>query len=228
MPPIIRNFLGVLVSYVFVFGFIWFATLLLKRGWLQPTTTRKVIHIGVAHWWLIAMAMLDDPWVASIGPASFIIINAIAMRKQLLPAMDQGADRRNAGTVYFPMALLVLVNVCWRGLVPIWVGGVAVLVLGWGDGLAALIGERLSSPSFRSFGGRKSLAGTAAMFVASFIVTLIFTLMFNQARQGIGPGLGVAAVIAATATAVEVLTPLGIDNLTVPAAVFALYAGVFL
>jgi len=228
MPPVMRQILGVAASYVFVFGFIGLATLLLKKGWLAPSATRKIIHIGVAHWWLIAMALLDDPWVASVGPASFIIINGVALWKHYLPAMDAGADSRNAGTVYFPVTLLVLVNICWRGFAPVWVGGLAVLVLGWGDGLAALIGERVKSPAFRSFGGRKSLAGTATMFGASLVVTLVFTLIFNHKRQGLGPVLAVSAATAAVATLVEVLTPFGIDNFTVPAAVFALYVGVFL
>jgi phytol kinase len=84
--------------------------------------------------------------VASAGPASFIVINALALRFRLLPAMDERADRRNLGTVYFPISLLVLVNLCWRGVMPVWVGGVAVLVLGWGDGLAALVGEGNGAP----------------------------------------------------------------------------------
>ena len=41
------------------------------------------------------------------------------------------------------------------------------------------------------------------------------------------PAIGVSTVIATAATFVELFTPLGIDNLTVPLAVAALYAGVF-
>ena len=227
MSPAIRSILGIVVSYAFVFGFIGLATLLLKRGRLGPTATRKVIHIGVSHWWLIAMALISDPWVASIGPATFIVINAIALRKHMLPAMDEGADSRNAGTVYFPISLLVLVNLCWRGLLPLWVGGAAVLVLGWGDGLAALVGERFRNPGFSFWGRRKSLAGTSVMFAASFIVVLGFTLLFDTVRPGLVPALGTAAAVAGVATIVEAVTPLGIDNLTVPLAVVALYAGVF-
>ena len=141
MSAAFQDALGIVVSYAFVFGFIGIATILMRRGALAPSITRKVIHIGVAHWWLIAMAMMDDPWVASVGPASFIVINALAIRFHLLPAMDEGAQARNWGTVYFPISLLILVNLCWRAVFPVWVGGLAVLVLGWGDGLAAIVGE---------------------------------------------------------------------------------------
>jgi phytol kinase len=227
MSPAALDALGLVASYAFVFGFIGMATFLMRRHILRASAARKVIHIGVAHWWLIALATMSDPWVASVGPASFIAINALALRFRLLPAMDEGADRRNLGTVYFPISLLVLVNLCWRGVMPPWVGGIAVLVLGWGDGLAALVGEGNGAPGVRIWGGRKSAAGTLLMFSASFAVTLIFTLIFNGRYGALLPAIGVSTVIATAATFVELFTPLGIDNLTVPLAVAALYAGVF-
>jgi phytol kinase len=227
MPAALRDALGIAASYIFVFGFIGFATVLMRRGVLAPFVTRKVIHIGVAHWWLIAMALIDDPWVASVGPASFIVINALAIRLRLVPAMDRGADAHNWGTVYFPLSLLVLVNLCWRAVMPVWVGGLAVLVLGWGDGLAALIGEKSRGRAVRIWGGRKSVAGTGVMFAASLAVTLIFTLAFNPRFGAPLPALGVSALVAAVATAAEVLTPLGLDNITVPLIVALLYAGLF-
>lgn len=234
MSAPLRDALGIVVSYAFVFGFIGAATILMRRGVLAPAITRKVIHIGVAHWWLIAMATMDDPWVASVGPASFIVINALAIRLRFLPAMDEAADARNWGTVYFPVSLLILVNLCWRGVMPVWVGGLAVLVLGWGDGLAAIIGEAHGGARLCIWGrirlrrrGSKSVAGTAAMFAASFAVTLIFTLVFSTRFGAPGSALGVSALVALAAAAVEALTPLGIDNITVPLATALLYAGVF-
>ena len=228
MPPALRDLLGILASYAFVFGFIGAATALLRRGVLEAHATRKIIHIGVAHWWLIAMALFDDPWVASIGPLSFIVINALDLRLRLMKAMEDDVDRHNGGTVWFPVSLLVLVNLCWRSVLPRWVGGVGILVLGWGDGLAALVGEASGGDGVRVWGGRKSLPGTAVMFGASFFVTLAFTLLFNQRFSGLAPAAGVAACAAAAATVVEVFTPLGMDNITVPLATAGLYAAVFL
>jgi phytol kinase len=241
MSAALKDVLGIVASYAFVFGFIAIATILMRRGVLAPAVTRKVIHIGVAHWWLIAMALMDDPWVASIGPASFIVINALAIRFHLLPAMDEGADARNWGTVYFPLSLLILVNLCWRAVVPVWVGGLAVLVLGWGDGLAAIVGESRGKIRLRRRGkirlwrrGKirlwrrgKTVAGTVVMFGASFGVSLCFTLVFNPRFGALPAAIGVSALTAAAATIVEVLTPLGIDNITIPLATALLYAGVF-
>ncbi len=227
MSPPALDALGLAASYAFVFGFIGGSSFLMRRHILRASAARKVIHIGVAHWWLIAWATMSDPWVASVGPASFVVINALSRRFHLLPAMDEGAGRHNLGTVYFPISLVVLVSLCWRGLVPLWVGGIAVLVLGWGDGLAALVGEDNGAPGVRIWGGRKSVAGTLVMFAASFVVTLVFTVIFNARYGALLPAIGVSAVVAAAATVVELFTPLGIDNITIPLAVAGLYAGVF-
>jgi phytol kinase len=221
------NALGIAASYAFVFGLIAGASSLVSRGTLTPVVARKVIHIGVSHWWLIAMLMIDDPWVASAGPFSFIIINALALRFRFLPVMDREADARNWGTVYFPFSLLVLVNLCWRQVMPLWVGAIAVLVLGWGDGLAAVIGDRSRGPRMRIWGGRKTLAGSAAMLAASFAVTLLLTLLFNPRFPALLPAAGLSLAVAACATVVELLTPIGIDNISIPFACAALYRGLF-
>jgi phytol kinase len=102
-----------------------------------------------------------------------------------------------------------------------------VLVLGWGDGLAALVGEGNGGWGIRIWGGRKSAAGTVVMFGASFAVTLTFTLIFNRRFGALLPAVGVSAAAAAAASVVELFTPLGIDNITVPLLTAALYAGVF-
>jgi dolichol kinase len=65
------------------------------------------------------------------------------------------------------------------------------------------------------------------MFAASFLVTLVFTLVFNRRFAALLPAVGVSAATAAAATVVELLTPLGIDNITVPLLTAALYAAVF-
>jgi phytol kinase len=220
------NWIGLVASYAYVFGFMGLATLLMKRGALAPANTRKIVHIGVAHWWLIAMATMDNPLIVSVGPASFIAINAATLRFRLLPTMDAAAGRGNLGTLWFPVSLLVLANLCWRRVMPIWVGGIGVLIMGWGDGLASVVGER-AGRQFRIWGGRKSLAGSAAMFAASLVVCLVFTLLFGRRLSGSLPILAAAAATAALAAGVELLTPFGLDNLTVPLLSSLFYLGVF-
>ena len=206
---------GVVFSFAFVFAVIGIAQLVLKLKLATPATTRKIVHIGVSHWWLIAVACFDTWYYAIIGPIAFILINTASFLFRLFPAMEHEKRSRNLGTIYFPISLLVLVILAWTGHVQPWAAGMSVLILGWGDGLASLVGEQTTSPEFRVFGNRKSLLGSATMFVASGLVATIFLLAAGVSATA-GIVLGRAAAIAAVATFIELVTPLGLDNLTVP------------
>ena len=69
MRSLLMNAAGLAASVAFVFAVVAGATALARAGTLDARTARKVIHIALAHWWLIALAMFDDPWAASAGPA---------------------------------------------------------------------------------------------------------------------------------------------------------------
>lgn len=290
----INQWIGLAISYLFIFGAIGIAQLMLRFGVLTPAATRKIVHIAVAHWWIIAIFFIDDLSVALIGPVSFIVINWISYRNHLFSAMEHENSRKNLGTIYFPIALTILVFLTWGGVFPKWYGLVAILVLGWGDGSASLFGEwighRPRSLRFSVPGGTKSVIGTVAMFVASgfvagsivFLVTgidtkavivspplvswverilavltptgwvaqptdsavlialsrldgivrIAATHVASRINDATASGIGtidlalwrlepttivaIAFVVAAIATAVELVTPWGLDNITIP------------
>jgi phytol kinase len=145
--------------------------------------------------------------------------------------MEDEATRTNLGTIYFPISLLVLVLLSFAGPMPVFVAGIGILILGYGDGLASLVGRKLKSRTFAVFGGCKSVAGTLTMLVFSALVTAVFTHYFNPSYSAFGGEIGglvaVALITAAAATAIEFLTPYGVDNLTVPIVTALFYNGVF-
>lgn len=203
------------------------SSILLAGKRLSPSGARKFIHIGVGHWWFIAMFTMEDLGIAVIGPLFFIFANYLIYRTKILPAM--GEEKSNPGTVYYPVTLLILVVLTWSTEVPKWAGGMSIMILAWGDGLAALIGETKGSRGKKIPvpGGEKSLAGTLTMFAASLGVALIMQFLFSGNRA-VPEIILFAIVIAGTATLVELYTPLGLDNLTVPlgtALVFRILSG---
>lgn len=173
--------------------------------------TRKLVHIGVGHWIVLAMAIEDLRW-AVVAPVVFIALNYLSHRRGTFGAMERGgAD--TLGTVYYSVSLAVVVLWSWRPGQPRWVAAVGILVMAWGDGLAAVVGQRWGRRRFEGPGGRKSVEGSATMFA----VTLAVVLLGQQlATGGVRPLWAVA--VAAVATALEALSPRGTDNLTVPLA----------
>jgi len=91
-----------------------------------------------------------------------------------------------------------------------------ILPMAYGDSLASIVGEKWGRRRYKLL-ANKSLEGSTAMFFGSLLSLLIGMLFFSQVSvfsfvDGILPTLGAAAA----ATLVEVLSPLGFDNLTVP------------
>lgn len=223
----IHNVIGILSSFAFVFLVIAAATLLLRLGVLSPAATRKVIHIGVSNWWLLAMATMDALWAAALGPVVFIILNSLSYAYTIFPAMDVGAPKENMGTIYFPVSLLIVVILCFGGLYPLHAGALGILIMGYGDGGAALAGSRWGRRSLQlfPFQGDKTLAGSAAMFLLSLIVACAVLAFFRETGSLTGL-LFSAAAVALFAALVELFTPRGLDNLTVPVLTTLFYGGV--
>ena len=205
------NIWGLVASYVLIFIVIGVSTFLQKKNILGEEGARKFIHIGVSNWWILAMFFFTGDqalWFAMIAPVTFIILNYYSYRHNLLKAMERGG-KGNLGTVYFPISLLILVIFTF-GIVknPI-IGAVSILIMGYGDGFAAVIGKTYGKHKI-AFG--KSIEGSVTMFIASFIVAFLVALVIKSINSALILAMGVAAL----ATVVELVTPKGLDNLTVP------------
>ncbi len=215
---------GIILAFAFIFAVIGVAQFLVTRKAVTPPVARKIIHISVAHWWLIAMAFHEVLWAALVGPIVFIILNYLSYRGHVVTAMDSDESSGNLGTVYFPISLLILVLLTYGGQVPIYVGAVGILVMGYGDGLASLFGMHLGRPHTTVFRGTKSFLGSVTMFVASSLVTLTIVSLTDQFT---GSLVLAALATGAVATLIEYVTPFGLDNLTVPILTSLFFAGVF-
>ena len=205
-----NNIWGLIASYVFIFVIIGISTVLQKKGLLKDEGARKFIQIGVSNWWIIAMIFFDSVYFAMIPPITFIILNYASYKMNLIKSMERGGQG-NLGTVYFPISLLILVLLTFTDVIGAspYMGAIGILIMGYGDGLAAVIGKKYGKRSL-PFG--KSLEGSITMFIASFIVSFVLIFIYNDFITALWIGLAISVV----ATLVELYTPKGLDNLSVP------------
>ncbi|MEO1445724.1 MAG: phosphatidate cytidylyltransferase, partial [Cyanobacteria bacterium J06635_11] len=87
------------------------------------------------------------------------------------------------------------------------------MTMTWGDGLAALVGQRFGEHPYQIWGEKKSWEGSLAMFITSYGVCASILLWVQ------GPVMAtwlIAAVAATMATALESASKYGVDNLSVP------------
>ncbi|WP_303869881.1 diacylglycerol/polyprenol kinase family protein [Acetobacterium wieringae] len=208
MENIWNNILGIVVSFIYVFGVIFLAKFLERFG---KEASRKAVHILVCNWWLLAMGFFDHPLWAAVVPACFVVLNYLSYRFQIFSSMERGAGKGDLGTVYYAISLLILALITFGPLNNPVVGGVGILIMGYGDGLAAVVGTRWPKRPYQIFGSEKTLSGSLTMLGASFLVTTLLLAATGQPLVLIP-----AIILAVLATVLEAATPLGLDNLTVP------------
>ncbi len=202
-----NNILGIVLSFAFIAAIIAISTVLQKLKLIGDEGSRKFIHIGVSNWWFIYVLFLkDNIWLACVPPVVFIVLNYASYKMNLVKAMER-SDADGLGTVYYPISLLILVIASAALKMP-YLGALGILIMGYGDGLAGLIGKKYGK---RKLVRNKSVVGSTTMFIVSLIISYIILSWFAPEFTIIG-----SILIAVGATFIELVTPKGIDNITVP------------
>lgn len=207
------NIVGVFASFAFLGLVIAFAVMLGKKTSISSETMRKIIHIGVSNWWFLEIYLFTELSYSLVGPIFFIIANTLFTFLDLGRFIGMNDKKRNYGLIYFPVTLLLLVIFQYQGYLPTIACTIGVLVMGYGDGLAALIGSKWGKRKLNIPSGGKSWLGTLVMFTVSFLIAAIALLTTSLT---VGSVFGIALLVAVVAAFVEAITPLGLDNLTVP------------
>lgn len=211
-----NNLIGILISFVFVFAVIGLSTLLSNKGLLDGEGSRKFIHVAVCNWWIIAMLTFDTALWACFVPLMFVFINYFSYRRNIFKAMERNGSAGDLGTVYYAISLLVLAYLTFTYHVA-YIGAIGILIMGYGDGFAALIGKKYGKYSFKKYGLDKSLEGSLTVLAFALLISLLFFGLFAPSQLLIKTlAIGIAATI------IELISPNGFDNLTLPLVVSAL------
>lgn len=208
-----NNIFGLLISFVYIGLVIGISAIFTK---LSKEASRKFIHIMLSNWWIIAMVFFNNVWFAALGPAVFVVINFLSYKYNIIKVMerdDSAASEKTLGTVFYAISLLVLVILTFGiNKQPI-LGLIGALVMGYGDGFAAIAGQSIKSKEYHVFGSKKTVAGSIVMFLISGII-IASTLFYLNVDLWILKTI----IIAILVTLLEAISPKGSDNLTVPIA----------
>ena len=208
-----NNYIGILVSYVYIALVIIGAKIFKKKG---KEASRKFIHIMLGNWWFIAMYYFTNVWFAAFVPATFVIINYISYKKDLIKVMERDVQD-GLGTVYYAISLLILVIVSFGVYKEPSLGLIPNLVMAYGDGLAGLLGRMIKSKRYKLSDTKKSVAGSITMFVISTLLIGGYLLYWHKEIFWSTPHWPLVAVLIGFAiTAIEAISEKGTDNITVP------------
>ncbi|WNC52004.1 MULTISPECIES: SEC59/DGK1/VTE5 family protein [unclassified Thermosynechococcus] len=168
--------------------------------------SRKVVHIGAGQVILIAYALgVPTSW-GIVAAAIAGVVTLLSYRIAIFPSIS-GVGRQSWGTFFYAVSIGTLMALFWNTLPELAVLG--ILVMAWGDGLAALVGINWGRhPLPRT---SKSWEGTLTMFCVSTVVAALSLTPIAALEL-----LWIAPLVGLGATLLELIAWRGVDNLTVP------------
>lgn len=185
---------------------------------------RKILHFIMVGSIFVFLYSFSSWQNAALAAAVFAIVIypvlSIAERfdgySKLLAERDSGEIKRSLILAFGMFAAVV--SVCWGLLGAKYLALAVILGWGLGDATAALVGKKYGKHHLtgRFIDGKKSLEGTAAMFVVAFLA-ITSVLYLNNILPGYGC-LTISTISAAVCAVVELHTKNGLDTLTCPAA----------
>ena len=196
---------------VYVGSIVLISELLHRYTDTNPEQVRKVVHIGTGNVIILAWLLQLPAWVGIISGVLAGIVTLISYRLPILPGVNS-VGRKSLGTFFYAVSIGILTAIFWHLNLPHY-AVIGILIMAWGDGLAAIIGQRFGKHPYTIFGNTKSWEGTLTMFVVSYaIVSIVLLSVQGNMWQTWVVGIPVAIV----ATGVESIAQWGLDNLTVP------------
>lgn len=211
------EFEGVLLSAALVCGVLFFGWAIGKIDSLPKEFSRKFVHIGVSCFYFIYAQYLfgTSLWLELILPVLFIMANAFVAVTGKPKALSKALSGGNKfGTVYYPVALVILILLTRISDIGMNIRdfGAGVLAMGFGDGLAGLVGAQVHGKKIPLLKGKTWVGSTVMLVVSFFVIMLVYWGGFDFSAPEVWLYLGCAAF----ATVVEALTPFGLDNISVP------------
>ncbi len=204
-----------------------------RRYALGPEVTRRIVHLfaGGAIW---TVPYYSHPWVATAVAFLFVVLLAFANTERFgrfFKAMARPEDLEQGsvrGPFWYAVSITTLTGLfTFTGNEAVYfIAGAAIHMMMFGDGMAAPIGMRFGSAHTRVIlGSRRSLHGSLALFIFAFLGSLLAFWFFGVLNYGslIHEGsimyleMTVLALVGATsATLIELVSPRGSDNVTLP------------
>lgn len=184
----------------------------------KPESSRKLVHVIVGTLVSVCPFIFVSKSLPITLAIIFIIINTIALKNETFKGMHS-TDRVSYGTVYFPLAFLILATFWWEKPITL---VLSILIMTFSDTIAAIIGERTTNPrQFKLWVDIKSIEGCVGMFLSTFMIIYVGTDVFAWLFEAaffipLTILIGVSGFVAMLVTLSESNSYRGSDNFSVP------------
>jgi phytol kinase len=196
---------------IYVGSIVLLAELGHRWQWFSAEQSRKIVHIGTGNVIALAWLLQLPAWVGITSAVLAGMTTLISYWLPILPGVNS-VGRKSYGTFFYAVSMGLLIAIFWPLKHPEY-AVIGILVMAWGDGLAAIIGQKWGRHPYQVLGNSKSLEGTATLLLVSYIITTII-LYITHGNLPIVWFVGIPVAI--VAVILESISQFGIDNITLP------------
>ncbi|MDH5402694.1 MAG: hypothetical protein OEY49_09400 [Candidatus Heimdallarchaeota archaeon] len=214
------------VTYLYILGVIYYITKLRKSEKISGFMARKVIHIAIGGLVILCPILFSVNWLPTLIGVSFILFTFFTCPLSPIPKfkLDVFKTGNSLGVVYYSISLTLLIYFFFdMG----WLLQVGFLPVVFGDAFANIIGVKYGKNKILNL--EKTLEGTLAAFIVTFIVLIVILSLYHALGlfdYQFSTILLISLSIAVISSIVELISPFGLDNLTIP--LFCTIAGLFI
>jgi len=218
---IFTNVLLMLLCYFYILLIIFISSKLNALLHISRKTSRKFLHVMIGN-----LPFIIPFFTANIYPVlvatPFILVTFLAcpycpiktLNQKMRKLADITEEGHPLGLVFYAVSYTFLA--LFFASKP-YVIAAGILPMAYGDAAASIIGEKYGKRKYKVVAD-KSLEGSAAMFSTSFLSFTISLVFFSLLYSfSFFDNIFAAIAVSAVATLVEGFSPMGFDNLTVPA-----------
>jgi len=220
-----NSYLATLFTFIIALAFLRLMDFLAQRGVIESRLSRKIIHIGTGPIFVLCWLMYPDVqigrWLAALVPllitAQFALVGTGLMKDEAaVKAMTRTGDRREIlrGPLFYGIVFVALTLIYWKDSL---IGIPALMMMCGGDGIADIVGRRVSSPKL-PWSREKSVAGSLSVFAGGWLLTIFIFAVYVWIGAFSGPVsrfLLPITWVALGATLVESLPFKDVDNITI-------------
>ena len=184
---------------------------------------RKILHFLLLGIYAVILFTFETWWIAAgFALLLVVLIYPVLILLGRLPTFSSFVNERWKGEYRLSLVLAlsvmaISIGICWGWLGDRYLVLACIYAWGVGDGLAALIGKRFGKHKIhlKFTDGRKSVEGSATMFLASTLSVLAVLLI--RGGLDVGGCLIISVAAAAASTVAELYSRNGYDTVTCPA-----------
>lgn len=178
-----------------------------RRLGLHTEVSRKVVHV------LAAAMSAGLPFILTFQEIillSILFLGVLLLSKKInFFSAIHDVERKTYGEIYFPIAVGLMAYFFQDRV--LYAQG--LLIMGFSDGFAGLIGQKYGSKKYKILSHRKSYIGSGIFLVSAWAIT---SLMFLFSGATFSQALLFGGLLGIILTGVEASFTNGLDNLMVP------------